>query len=241
MASIMRLITAGVIGATIAFGVTAGVSWWPQWFGGSARAPLVGAASTEAGSAQTAADPADVMAPPDHSQVLAARLAALEARLARLSERQSSMLRELEQLLRDGGSAWRAQDSPDQTDREMTPEERQDQAEAEQRERFDVVEETVRAEQVDLDWAPAATQTLHEAFSSEDMVGLELVGADCRTTLCRVDVEIDSSLTQEDTQHRLMRASPWNGYVLFEITGDPPGATFYLARDGERLPAVAIE
>ena len=121
------------------------------------------------------------------------------------------------------------------------PEERFEEAEAAGREQLDFIDEMARAERVDPEWAPAATLALHEVFSSEIMAGLDLIEANCRTTLCRVDVEIDSSLTTEETQRRLMRASPWNGYVLFEISGDPPGVTYYLAREGEMLPAVAYE
>ena len=255
MASPMRLITAGAIGATIALGAAAGALWWAQSVGGSARTPLVGAASTgvetvEAGGdarsmprelERLGAEPTDATAAEERSRALAARLAALEAKLARLSEQQSSLSRELQWQMRDSTPGWGAQNWQDETDGEMTPEERLEQAEAAGREQLDVIEETARAEHVDPEWAPAATLALHEAFSSEEMAGLELIEANCRTTLCRVDVWIDSSLTTEENQRRLMRASPWNGYVLFEISGDPPGATYYLAREGERLPAVAFE
>ena len=100
-----------------------------------------------------------------------------------------------------------------------------------------LIDRTIEMERVDRDWAPRAAIALQAAFSSAAMSGYEVIETDCRTTLCRVDLWVDSDrLAVGDGYQRLVRVAPWSGHSFFLISKDPRYAVFYLSREGDTLP-----
>lgn len=114
--------------------------------------------------------------------------------------------------------------------------ERAEQQAAEQRSALNTVFEE---ETIDADWSTDATQALERAFASEELSNASVHSAECRSTLCRVDVE------HEDPE-KAGEFEMWFGkqiaemlprFSLFQEEVDGRAITVvYLARDGHKLP-----
>lgn len=234
--------------AVIVLGAVGGTIWWQQEIGDSRSTQMAAGAPTSDDAAGTAAadQPARPRAEPSgvadaSADAFAARLDALESNLTKLIEQQSSVTRQLDYLARNAMQDVAPTGSDDAATAELTPEEEAALVDAQVEAQAAVIEETVEAEPVDPRWAPEAVIALHEAFTSEVMAGLEVIAADCRTTLCRVELAIDPSVAGEDSLRRLAQVAPWSGYGFFQISGDPPEAIYYLSREGDTLPALDLE
>jgi hypothetical protein len=97
-------------------------------------------------------------------------------------------------------------------------------------------EGTMFAEAADPEWASTAQRALQEAFHGEITAGLRLVQADCRTSLCRLELVLDGSLSPEATFEQLIHFAPWNGQGFTQIDEEAGVAVVYLSREGHELP-----
>ncbi|MBI3301221.1 MAG: hypothetical protein HYZ72_03970, partial [Deltaproteobacteria bacterium] len=117
----------------------------------------------------------------------------------------------------------------------LTPEEERERAEAQTRAQMELVEGTMRAEKTDPQWTSAAKLALDEVFHSEAMTGMQLVDAECRTTLGRLELALDDSTSPEDSFRKLVHLAPWQGQRFVRID-EGGSAVVYLAREGYALP-----
>jgi hypothetical protein len=112
----------------------------------------------------------------------------------------------------------------------------------------ELIEQTASAEQVDRKWAIGAENTIRASFQSPALEGLKLVGAQCRSTVCRIDVApVDSADGGENFDagfRRLMIRTPWQGQGfgrVYDPFGPAPRGVLFLAREGQTLPEPASE
>ena len=98
-----------------------------------------------------------------------------------------------------------------------------------------VLDETWRGEEPDPQWASQATAALNEAYSAEELAGID-AQADCRWSLCRVDLTFTSS---DVTGHALTLLSlwtPWKGRGFIHMDTKDNRGVFYVARENFELP-----
>jgi len=117
-----------------------------------------------------------------------------------------------------------------------TGEEEQARVQIEMGQQMDLLEYTLQTEMVDSGWSDRATVELNEAFRRDTSSGLELLQADCRGSMCRIDVGYNSKAPEESFR-MLQGVIPWDGEAFFHIENIDSGqATLYLAREGNQLP-----
>ena len=118
----------------------------------------------------------------------------------------------------------------------LTPEEEQARTEAQIQTQVALLEGTLLGEKSDSAWGNTAQLALNTTFHSETMAGVQLMKADCRTTLCRLELFLDGSTAPEDSFRKLVHSSPWQGQGFVQIDGESGKAVVYLAREGYSLP-----
>ena len=118
----------------------------------------------------------------------------------------------------------------------LTPEEEQARTEAQIQTQVALLEGTLLGEKPDSVWGNTAQLALNTTFHSETMAGVQLMKADCRTTLCRLELFLDGSTAPEDSFRKLVYSSPWQGQGFVQIDGESGKAVVYLAREGYSLP-----
>jgi hypothetical protein len=187
-----------------------------------------------------AADPAKRLTPEDIEGLKEeiARLKADKDELAQLSGELKSDLTSLHnKLTRAGleGSAGLAAGDNEADAAPLTPEEERERVAAQIQTEIELIEETMLAEKTDPQWANEAQLALTYTFQSELVPGLSLVDAECRTTLCRMELLLDGS-TPEDGVRKLAHLAPWPGESLLHIDLEAGIAVGYLSREGHSLP-----
>ena len=170
-------------------------------------------------------------------------LTALRSRLARVDRDQESSSQSLNQIAEklsraglDGSTVPAARD--DKADgATLTPEEERERATARTQAEIDLLEGTLRAEKSDSAWATAAQLALHTTLHKEALPGVQLMKAECRTTLCRMELALDGSTAQESFRN-LIDLAPWSGQGLIQLNAETGLAVMYLAREEHTLPQV---
>jgi hypothetical protein len=119
---------------------------------------------------------------------------------------------------------------------ERTPEEEVAQVEAQTQAQVELLAGAVLAEPSDPEWAQTVQQALEQALQREDMRDLYLVSADCRTTLCRLELSLHGTTAPEEGFRRLTHFAPWPGQGFFRFDPESGEAVVYLAREGHALP-----
>jgi hypothetical protein len=158
-------------------------------------------------------------------------LTALRSQLIQVEQDQASMGLERTKTARASRAEGTAADTPP-----LTAEEEHERAKAQIRAQIEVFEGTMLMENADPAWASAAELALQEALQREAIAGLRLVQADCRTSLCRLDLALDSSLSPEGIFEQLIHLTPWNGHGFVQIDEESGEAVVYLSREGHELP-----
>jgi hypothetical protein len=125
----------------------------------------------------------------------------------------------------------------------LTAEEAQQQGDAQADAQATLIEQAVVGEKVDPSWAPAAENAIRRMFQDTQIESLQLVGAQCRATLCRIDIASNgSSPGAEDFDQsfrKLLVRMPWQGQGfgrVYDPFSSSPTAVFFLAREGQELP-----
>jgi hypothetical protein len=170
-------------------------------------------------------------------------LTALRSRLARVDRDQESSSQSLNQIAEklsraglDGSTVPAARD--DKADgATLTPEEERERATARTQAEIDLLEGTLRAEKSDPAWATAAQLALHTTLHKEALPRVQLMKAECRTTLCRMELALDGSTAQESFRN-LIDLAPWSGQGLIQLNAETGLAVMYLAREEHTLPQV---
>ena len=170
-------------------------------------------------------------------------LATLHSQLARVDRNQESTSQRLNQISDttgrdslDGSTVPAARD--DKADgATLTPEEERERATARTQAEIDLLEGTLRAEKPDPAWATAAQLALHTTLHNGAFPGVQIVGAECRTTLCRMELALDVA-TAQDSFRNLIDLAPWSGQGLIQLNAETGLAVMYLAREEYKLPQV---
>jgi hypothetical protein len=110
---------------------------------------------------------------------------------------------------------------------------------AEYRARTDVIEQTLYSEYVDPEWADWAVNEIYESMLDTDAEDIEILTADCGSTLCRVELALNPE-TVEDSLAKLQTSIPWGGAVIIKMENISSGeAVAYIARKDHTLPRVS--
>lgn len=165
------------------------------------------------------------------------KLVAVSAQLAQLQQ-QVARRKAAEPNATDAGSNGLDADSQVQS-----PEEQVEKAEAQIREQATLIESTVEQENADHEWAGSAELALNKMFRSDEVNTLSLARADCRTTVCRIEITAAGSTpdatTFEQQFRKLIHLAPWQGQGFAHVDNSDPSAplaVLYLARAGGSLP-----
>jgi hypothetical protein len=116
-----------------------------------------------------------------------------------------------------------------------TPEQERENAEARAQAELAVLEETLHTEQADTAWAATAQLALTDTFHAKAIPGAQLLDAHCRTTLCRLEIRLESA-TAQDQYRELFDVAPWSGESLIHFNAETGAAVMYLARADHALP-----
>jgi len=189
-------------------------------------------------------DPAKRITPEDVAalKVEIARLKDDKSKFERLSREMTALRSQLTQVEQEQKLRSQEEGLPHSTGETeanpatLTPEEEQTRAEAQIQTQVALLEGTLLAEKLDSAWVNAAQLALNTTFHSETMAGVQLMKADCRTTLCRLELFLDGSTAPEDSFRKLVHASPWEGQGFVQIDGESGKAVVYLSREGYSLP-----
>jgi hypothetical protein len=90
----------------------------------------------------------------------------------------------------------------------------------------------------DTTWSPGAEAGIATFVHSESMEGSHVLSADCRSTLCRVELEHEDVSAQDWLVTHFPMEPPFDGEILVhQINNDPlpPRTLVYLARPGHSV------
>jgi hypothetical protein len=96
-------------------------------------------------------------------------------------------------------------------------------------------------ESYDGRWADQAIGKLVEVYKGEMFKGVNVTRADCRSTMCRFEVRIDSPDTAAVAVRLLALKAPWSGQTLINLNTETGIGLAYLARNGHDLPQVTSQ
>ena len=168
--------------------VTATCLWMRNDHGDASPIPLVAASATT----QVTRNAKDL-------ETLNAQMAAMAAQIAGLKRQQASA------PTRNADAASPA----------LTPEEAQHRGDEQADAQAALVEQAVVSERMDPNWAPAAENAIRRMFQDGEIESLQLVAAQCRATLCRIDIASSgASAGAEDfdqSVRKLLVHLPWHG------------------------------
>jgi hypothetical protein len=117
-----------------------------------------------------------------------------------------------------------------------------EQAEAQANAQQAFVEQAIVGEKLDPSWAPSAEASLRSMFEDNEIHSLKLLNAQCRATLCRMEIAPSVEGGPDDFElsfRRMLLHMPWQGQGfgrVFNPFGQSPTAVFFLAREGKPLP-----
>lgn len=93
----------------------------------------------------------------------------------------------------------------------------------------------VRSEPVDVQWARQAETSITQGASSVE--GLSVRQVECRTSLCKLDIEFTNVDAREVGTRELAHAVPWETIAYYHASvADPTHMVMYVAREGMSLP-----
>jgi hypothetical protein len=181
------------------------------WFGASATSPAPAPArAVSAPAPQPAARAATTPAVPSFAAAPAAPApSALEARVAAL-ERTSEVHPPDDPVV--DGDAWAADAAID-------------------------LNRQLAEERVDPKWSATMNTRIQGFFAEDSLAGVSVTGVDCRSTLCKVAVRIDTEAGRERLIADASRMLEPDAEALLHIEGDAdPQIEVYMTRMGHALP-----
>jgi hypothetical protein len=175
-----------------------------------------------------------------HTTTMQRELTALRSQLMQVDKGQTALAQALDQLRKHVLAA--RPEPPSVSEQDTTavshsPEEEIAHADAELQAQIETLEAVLYEEKPDPAWTKNAEQALHAMWQGQENFGLFLVHAECRTSLCRLELELDGTRSSEESFHTLIHHMPWSGQRFVQITeGEAPQVVMYLAREGYELP-----
>ena len=164
-------------------------------------------------------------------------LMVLRSQLDRIDQRQQAMIRNLaESASSVTPTESENSEGPVWDDKAeipiLTPEEELAQA----RRQLEILDSAMLAETIDSQWANGAQLAVAEVFQDGEIPGVQLTNIECRTTLCRLELFLDGSMSPEASFRNLVHIAPWPGQSLVNTVEEGGVAEVYLAREGYSLP-----
>ena len=163
-------------------------------------------------------------------------LAALRTQLPSVDRDQAATGREKHQRAKAGPAGDYGTKAPPLTPDEASAEDEHARAEAQTQAQIEALEGTLFGEDADPGWADAAQSALQEAFHRGAVAGLSLIQADCRTSLCRLELSLEGARLAEAIFQQLMDFTSWNGEGFTQIDEASGTSVVYLSREGYALP-----
>jgi hypothetical protein len=117
----------------------------------------------------------------------------------------------------------------------LTPEQERERAAAREQAELALMEGTLRAETSDPAWANTAQLALQTTFQQEALSGVQMVKAECGSTLCRMELSLDDS-TMQESYSSLPDLIPWSAASFLQLNTETGAAVMYLAREEYSLP-----
>lgn len=117
----------------------------------------------------------------------------------------------------------------------LTSEQERERAAAHDRAELTLMEGTLHAETPDPTWASTARLALQTTFQHEALPGIQMLNAECRRTLCRMELSLDGS-TAQNSYRNLPNLAPWSAPSFIQIDTETGSAVMYLAREEHSLP-----
>lgn len=168
-------------------------------------------------------------------------IGSLRSRMAALEQQQAEARQEMSELARGnldvaGSGGKEAADARAKDKAPPVPSE-EDQAavEAEMQAYLQALDKKARLEKLDGAWANAAEKKIKDTVFANKVPGLNLVGAKCRSSMCRIELVRDASMPAEQGMRALRLLSPWNAPSSAYVA-DSGEVVVYLAREGHELP-----
>lgn len=89
----------------------------------------------------------------------------------------------------------------------------------------------------DAGWIAEVTAEIDAAFEGELFGGASVRATDCRTTMCRIDIDLADEQVADTVLDALPMTPPFatNGLIQRGGTPEAPQVTLYFARDGHRV------
>jgi hypothetical protein len=99
---------------------------------------------------------------------------------------------------------------------------------------IDQVAQTHEAQAVDPAWSTQAATAIAQSFStySQRLPGAVLLNAECRTTICRLEVGVEDEAAQEEVATLLPHVIPWSTHALIDFDAESKTVIFYASREG---------
>lgn len=116
----------------------------------------------------------------------------------------------------------------------LPPQESLETAKAETQVLLQALDRRARSERFDGKWAGPAEKKIKDDFLASNVPGLNLVGAKCRSTMCRVELIRNISMPEEESMHRVISLAPWAAPSIAHVA-DTGKVVLYLAREGHEL------
>jgi hypothetical protein len=114
----------------------------------------------------------------------------------------------------------------------LTSEQVRENANARVEAQLETLDATLHADRPDL----GAEANLQQAFQRAAMEGLQLANAQCGTTVCRMDLASDGSVSSQDSLRNVSHIAPWSGQGFVQIDSASGNIVVYVAREGQALP-----
>ena len=147
---------------------------------------------------------------------------------------QDQLSRKLDRLEREIANVAAANESAEVTLESF--EQEQAQADAQIDELVSIMTDEVLTDRADTEWSEFAVESLHNSVNQTDWQGIELVSANCGSTVCRAELALDPE-TIEENIHRLPGLIPWNAEIFVSVPNDDSGdAVVFIAREDHQLP-----
>lgn len=107
----------------------------------------------------------------------------------------------------------------------------------------EILENQLRTEQTDPKWAKYAQTKLSSLYGVVANKGVQFVAADCRSTICKVNMVLDHPGKQNELQLRILMDSPtpWRAPRFMQLNKQTGEVVMYMMREDYQLPKLPAE
>jgi hypothetical protein len=190
-------------------------------------------------------EPPAALSSPDDTQRLRKLETAVRSLTRQLRTQQRLLARQQEALAQLLGSRS-AERKPSDADTAVADAEAAQSEETRGDQRAALLEAALATQDVSAEWSQAALEQIAatvdqvlDTLSPQTSDGLELVGTDCRSTLCRIEFVHENQEVMEHVVREIPQQIGWQTNGHMRVISNPDGsssAVLYLSRDGYSLP-----